>query len=126
MNFFSLDPTRIFETRSGVSTLKTAQKTLAVGNNQIVIAAVSGSKLRVMGWVLQSDGAVVGTVVFKSASGGTQLTAPVSVPASTGGTTDKLPIAYCGYFETNTSEGLYADITTAGVLINIFYLEYIP
>lgn len=123
---FTVDPIRMYENVNGICTVLSTGGTLAVGNNQLVVAAVTGYRLRIMGWIMQSDGATVGKIQFKSASGGTAITGPMGVPTSTSGVLDKLPVTDCGYFETNISEGLYADITTAGIYITLFYIKYIP
>lgn len=79
-----------------------------------------------MGWILQSGGTSESNIHFKSASGGTQLTGDQRIPPYTGGANHTLPIAYTGYFETSTGEGLYADVATDSLNGTLFYVTYVP
>lgn len=124
----TIDPIRYLETRSGIVTVTSTFFVSVVANNQAIIptASVTGKRVRVMGWIAQSVGAVVGSFTLKSASGGTALMAPLTVPPVTAGLSDKLPIIETGYMETNTGEGLYVDVTGAGVNFTIFNIIYTP
>lgn len=122
----SVDPIRYFETKGQVSTLTCAYLIGAVANNQQIVAAVTGKRIRVMGWMIQSSGAAPGAINFKSANGGTQLTAALSMPPNGAGVIDHLPITDTGYFETLTGEGLFCDIATTTMSVNIFYTTYTP
>ena len=126
MTYFRVDPLRIYETPSGVVQLTCTPFNGAVANNQSVVASASGKRIRVMGWVAQSSTAVVGTMLLKSASGGTALMAPLAVPVITAGSNDKLPVIDSGYFETNTGEGLFCDVTVAAIALTLFYITYTP
>lgn len=90
------------------------------------MGSVSGERIRVMGWILQSGGTSESNIHFKSASGGTQLTGDQRIPPYTGGANHTLPIAYTGYFETSTGEGLYADVATDSLNGTLFYVTYVP
>lgn len=123
----TVDPTRVFEVQGQVVTLICAaipSSTLTVGNNRTVIAGVSGKRIRAMGWDAQGD-AGIGAIVFKSASGGTVLTAAQYVPnGATAGLRYEKSIVDSGYFETNTGEGLFADITAFAINLNLYYIIY--
>lgn len=120
------DPLRIFETPKGVSQLTAATLAAGVANNQTLVAAVSGQRVRVMGWIAQSSTAAIGLFSLKDGNAGTVLMQPLAVPVITAGANDKLPIVESGYFETSTGVGLFTDVTTAAVNITIFYIAYTP
>jgi hypothetical protein len=118
---FILDPGRVFETKGEVAPVLSVGGLFLAGANQQVVAAVTDKKIRVMGWIAQSDDpAGVATMVLKSASGGTALMAQLTLAASPA--VDKQPIAFPGYFSTNSGEGLFVDITTNGVYLTVFYI----
>lgn len=125
-DYFRLDPTRMYETQKGVAKLTSKQFAFAIGNNQQVVEAVTGQKIRVMGWKLQTQGAAPGTISFKSASGGTALTPVLSIPTNAAGSFDTQELKDSGYYETNTGEGLYCDIATTAISGLIFYITYTP
>jgi len=123
--FEMIDPTRIFEVNGQVCLLSCATSVPTVANNQTVVAAVSGKRIRGMGLTAQSnvDAAIAG-IALKSASGGSiiyQFYAPPRLSSP-----EHLPIAACGYFETNTGEGLYVDVSTNVAILNVFYIIYTP
>jgi hypothetical protein len=122
----SVDPVRRFEIKGQVSQLKTAMLSGTVAINQQIVAAVSGSRIRVMGLMLQATTGAIGLVTLKSASGGGAISAPMWAPPNTNGAMVFWPIADSGYCETNTSEGLFADVGTATCYITIFYITYVP
>ena len=123
----TVDPTRNFEIQGQVCTLVCApipSSTLTVGNNRTVVAGVTGKRIRVMGYDAQGD-AGISTIVFKSASGGTALTAAQYIPnGATAGLRYEKAIVDSGYFETLTDQGLFADITVAAVNLNLYYVIY--
>ena len=126
--FFQVCPPKIFENRNdGILSLSAASAALAVGNNQQVVAAISGKRIKVMGWFMQSNHATaVSDFLLKSASAGTALTTTFSVPPSGSGFKDEAPIVESGYVETNTGEGLFIDVTTNTIRYTIFYIAYTP
>ena len=126
MTYFRVDPTRMYETPNGVCKLSCAAIVTTVANNQQVVAAVSGKRIRVMGWLAQSVAAAVGAFTLKSASGGTALMTPLYVPAITAGACEKLPIVDSGYMETVAGEGLFVDVITAAINLDVFYIIYAP
>lgn len=119
------DPTRIYEIRGEVCKLKTAAVSVAVGNNETVIAAITGRAIRVMGFTIQGDGGV-SKVTFKNGSGGAALFGPITAASSTTPDQFIVPIVASGYFETSSGTGLFADISTTAANINVFYLDYAP
>jgi len=122
----SIDPIRQYMINGQVSTVTQAFITGTVANNQVVIAAITGKRIRVMCVHLQGTGGAIGAVLFKSASGGTSLSPSYWAPANTNAAQFILPMTDTGYFETNTGEGLYVDIASAGVYVNVFYITYTP
>lgn len=123
---FTVDPIRKYENVNGICIVETAKLTTTVNNNWEIVPALADYRVRVMGWIIQSDGATLGTFTLKSNSGGSAISTPITVPASTGGLSDKLRIQDVGYMETAIGHGLFADVVTAGVLFNIFYIRYKP
>ena len=124
MTLKQVDAVRVYEINGQVCPLLAAQATHTVGANRTVVTGVSGSKIAVMGWIAQTDGAAAGSMQLKSASAGTMLMAPLFVPPSTGGLNDKLPIVDVPYFQTNSGEGLFVDIVTTAISLTVFYLIY--
>lgn len=103
--------------------------TFGVANNQALVAALTSPDqiILVVGWIAQGSGAAVGTFQLKSASGGTTIMAPLMVPSNAAGACDKLPINESGYgMATTAGQGLFVDITGAGINLTIFYKSYVP
>lgn len=119
-----LDPTRVFEVQGEVCELKTAMVILAIGNNQEVIAAVSGKQIRVMGLCLAANTATQPGVVLRDGNGGT-IKVAITPPANTN-PPFLWPIVDSGYFSLTVSTKLSADITTAAANIHVHYIEYTP
>jgi hypothetical protein len=126
--FNQFDPTKIYETqKEGVVLLQSAQViAAAVGTDRLVVSAITGKRIRVMGWIAQSCTGTVGSFAFKNGAGGAGFMGFLSVPPITNGLNDKLPITDSGYFETSTSTGLYVDIVTAAIDFTVFYIAYTP
>lgn len=123
-----IDPAKYFERRGRHSEsliIKTVGVSATVGSNRTVVAAVSGKRIRVMGYQIQSTGATQGAFVLKDGSGGSQLGGSFTAPPSTAAPM-KLEVKEGGYFETTAGNGLFADITTATVQIEVSYIEYTP
>jgi hypothetical protein len=96
-----------------------------VANNQTILAAITGKRIRVMGLDGYSDAAGGSVVAILDGSGGTVLYRAGFSSAITQ-TPKGLPITDSGYFETSTGVGLFMNaITTAGA-INVFYIAYTP
>lgn len=125
MEIRRVDPIRLFEGPHGVMQLYAARAEIAIGNNATILAGVSGERIRIMGMVFSAEDATAGFIRLKSASGGTQLLGRITCPVSTS-PAFQLPIVDSGYCETNTGEGLFADVAIAAVYGTIFYITYTP
>lgn len=125
-NFIQTDPVRYYQVNGDNCKLLQANIALAPGNNQQLVAAISGQIIRVLGWIAQGPAAGFPSFSLKSNSGGTVLTPHFFVPNNAAGLTEKLPINNSGYFETTVSQGLFADINVANLNMLIFYIVYTP
>lgn len=123
-----IDPIRLYQVKdNNYSPILSQPKALAVGANQQIIAAVTGKKIRIMGWSNQCSTATVGAYQLLDGSGGSALTGTRSPPLYTAGLFDNLPIVDSGYaMETSTGVGLFCTINTADVSFLIFYITYVP
>lgn len=124
-DFWTIDPTKIFQINGVVAPILWSAHGFATGNDQAVITAVTGQRIRFMGAWIKSPNVTQGTYAFKTASGGTFLTPTTYAPPYTDPLL-QIPIIPSGYFETNTGEGLYVDITIANVNMTVFYVTYTP
>lgn len=106
--------------------VSTVRGGLAIGNNQQLVAAMTNIKIRVMGWIAQSNTGTASAFQLKSNSAGTTIMAPLTVPPVTNGLSDKLPIFDSGYMETSAGHGLYVDVTGADLNLTLFYITYSP
>lgn len=118
-----IDPIRLYEISGTRYPILCAVCVFGIANNQLVVSSVSGYSIRVMGWDIQSNTAVQGTMVLKSASGGTALMSAKYAPPNTAAPWSK-PITDSGYFETTTGQGLYCDVTAAAVNLDVYYIQY--
>lgn len=119
-----IDPTKIYMVNGEVTKVSPAPFTIAAGATATLVAAISGYRIRVMAFFLQSTTGVQGGILFKS-SGGTSLLTPIICPPSTAAPF-LLPLTNSGYFETLTGEALQAMATTSDVYVNAFYTTYKP
>lgn len=119
-----IDPTKVFEINGEVCPVKSKYIGLAPGSNQTVISAVTGKRLRILGFHSTPSGAGNPSLVLLNGSGGTQLFGSV-LQANTVGPL-YLPVIESGYFETSTGVGLFATTATANLDLNVFYVEYTP
>lgn len=126
MDFELIDPTKIFQVNGVASILMSAQLQGIVASDQQVVAAISGKRIRLMGWLAQSQAATPGSFLFKNGSGGGGFMAPQFAPQNTNGLVDRQPITNSGYFETTTGIGLYVDIVAQPVNVTVFYIIYTP
>lgn len=121
------DPLALYESKKGVCPTQTAFKAATVGSNREIITGIPGKRLRIIFKDMQSATAAQGSIIFKSASGGTQLRSAINAPANTAN-----PLIYPliengdGYFDTLTGEGLFADIATADINLTVRYFAYTP
>jgi hypothetical protein len=121
-----VDPIRKFViSKNGsqeVVTILCATANHTVGSDRTVVAAVTGKRIRVMGFSCY-NGSSASTYNFKSNSGGTVI---FRGSKSINTTVDLLPITETGYFETSTGHGLFLDVGTAAVDLNVYYITYTP
>jgi len=97
----------------------------AVANNQQIIAAQTGKRIRLLGFTVQSSAAAAGAFLFKSASGGTTIWAVQNVLSNVN-PPFVLDFNSFGYCETNIGEGLFTDVVTTALNFNVFYVVYTP
>jgi len=121
-----VDPVRKFLVKEQVCQLTNYYLSASVANNQQVVAAVSGKRIRVMGLWGISGGAGISSCTLKSASGGTALQS-FTLPANTSAQPNvQMPVVDSGYYETVTGEGLFLDVATTAALINVQVIIYTP
>lgn len=130
MSFERIFPAKLYEGIGGeVTKLLSAPVTLtAATNNQSVIAAITGKRIRFMGLIGFSDSTTIpGRVFFKDGNAGTMLGFGIHLPVNNVGNQMTFPIADPGYFETTAGTGLFADLTSAAaVAMTVFYIVYTP
>lgn len=120
-----IDPLRVYEVKgSGVCPVKCAFVAPTVGSNRTFVAAVTGKRIRVMGYEIWSQGAAA-AILWKSLNAATNIFHS-DVPALATGLKDSLEIKDCGYFETGTGDVLAGDVAGDDLNMNIFYIEYTP
>lgn len=128
MSNYIVDPIRMIVIKSptGVDQVQTVQSVsfaVAIAADQSVVAAVTGQRIRVMGFNCTSTGA--GSVVnLKNGAGGAILYRCLAPPVYT--ISEKLDLSHTGYFETSTSTALVVDGGTAAAALNLFYITYTP
>lgn len=123
-----IDPLKYYQRKgrhSESTPLKAARFSLSTGNDQQIVAAVSGKRIRVMGLIAQSTTSTAGSFTLQSASGGAAFSGGYHAPANTLPPW-LLPITDSGYWETEIGEGLFSDVATAAITGDIFYIEYTP
>lgn len=115
-----------FQNQNGICQLKTAVVNgLAAAANQLVIPAVSGKRILVIGGNAYSSGAAT-TLAFLSASGGTLLRM-IALPVNTAATPNvPLTLHALDQWETKTGEGLYCTNSAVVALVSVSYIEYTP
>lgn len=122
MESFTVDPIRKFESKGVVSTLQCQPGRVVVGAGSVLVTAVTGQRIRVMGlYASPIAAAAVPGLVFRSNAGGTIIHRFTML-----GSGVLLPITDSGYFETATGQGLVLDLITADIDINVFYITYTP
>jgi len=119
-----MDPIRKYEIQGQVYTLLTAPGNAVVGLARVVVAAVAGKAIRVMGWRLQAQAAAAS--VTMTSSGGTLLHDLVGVDALATYRPDVQDVIDSGYFSTLVGEGLNFDVLGGAVYYNVYYLSYTP
>jgi len=128
-DFYRVDPTRIYEYKNGdVSTIASiVGQNVPVGNNNVLLAGISGKRIRVHGWDCQNMGAANADYAFKSGAV-TVLNAWRRLAYIAGGPVifDDRPVIDSGYFETATGEDLRLYVLGAAVNITVYYTVYTP
>lgn len=125
-----VDPTRLYEINAAgsgaqVCPVLSAHLEAAAVFNQTLIAAVTGQRIRVMGWTCGSTTATAGGFALKNGPAGARFHAQFA-PANTA-LPFVMPIADSGYFETSTSTALGLDVGGgSNINITIFYITYTP
>lgn len=125
MSILTVNPVRKFETDTGAWPLLSVTGAIGVGANSVVLAAITGKKIRVMGWSAVSQGAA-GSFQLLDGSGGTVIHHYRGFPALASGLNDDKPLADSGYCETTTGTGLYVTVVTAAVYLTVYYIAYTP
>ena len=120
------DPVRTIEIQGQRYPILQVGYNSGTATNHQLVAAVSGSIVRVMGLIAQSTGAVEGNFQFKSNSGGTVILHPIIAPLPTITSPFFMPIVETGYTETTVGHGLFLDVVTDTVNLNVFYISYVP
>lgn len=129
MNFLGIDPLKYYRRKgrhSEALVVKSAPKELSTGTNQVVVAAVTGKRIRVMAMYGHSNTATRSQVELIDGSGGSSLLHPTEFPGTNDENTFHLPPWDAGYCETSTGTGLYANVTGAAADFTVFYIEYTP
>jgi hypothetical protein len=124
MTALIIAPTKLYMINGEVCTLKCAFSSPTVGNNRTLVAAVSGKRIRVMGYRIKSQNAAA-AMLWKSLNAAVNVF-HCNIPALSTGLPEALEIADCGYFETTTGDVLAADVSGDALNVNVFYIEYTP
>jgi hypothetical protein len=95
-----------------------------IGNGQTVVAAITGKKIRLVGWDVQGTAAGFPVITLKCTS--VTLVAGRTIPNNAAGVSDKLPYNPYGYAETATGEALKIDVATANMMGVFQYIAYTP
>lgn len=119
-----IDPVKKYQINGVACPVRSAYLSAAVANNQSLVAAVTGSRIRVMGLLVQSLNAGGSQIGLKDASGGSTLLY-IAAPAITVGPTF-IPIVDSGYVETTAGNGLFLDCSTHEANVTVFYITYQP
>jgi len=130
----TIDPTRIYEVKttsggSQVCLLTPACVINAAALNVVVVSAITGKRIRIMGWTAQTDSATttdIATFSLINGSGGSTIQQALGVPSYGTGNFAEKEIKDSGYGETSTGVGLYINIGLKGLAITVYYIAYIP
>lgn len=105
--------------------ISTTVNTLAVAANTLLVSPTTGKRIRVVGGVTSSTGALT-VLNFLSGSGGTSLRI-LTVPLNTVANPNMLLVpSEDDQFETATSTGLYVTNTATTCYLSINYIVYTP
>ena len=122
-----LSPNKVFQDQNGVCPIiSVVFPSVTVTTNNLLITAVTGKRVLVVGGSAYSNGAFT-QLTFRSASGGTAKRS-VAIPANTVAAPNIFlcPNGLNDSFETNTGEGLYVDNSAVIAILSLNYLVYTP
>lgn len=124
MTALTIAPNKLFEfQKDGVVAVQSLFQVRPVAASSQVIAATAGKRIRVLGIITQTTGAI-GSMQFLSGNAGTILYSFVN-PPNTG-----IPLIITpnmlGLFETDTGVGLFDVINTTQATYTIQYIVYTP
>jgi hypothetical protein len=123
-----ISPPKVYEVNGQVTPVLSAPIQATVGSDRQIIAAISGKRIRFMGFMACAEDATTNfaSLKFKNGSGGTAFTHTIPCWAFPTSPQAGLPIVDSGYFETTAGVGLYADIGAVTVNMTVFYIAYTP
>lgn len=104
--------------------IKTLGAVVAAGASVQVLPAVTGKKIRLMGYSAQTNSAANAQINIQDGSAGT-VKEWTWIPQSTSNQAYHKPVIDAGYWSTTVSTGIYIG-STLEFLINIHYVEYVP
>jgi hypothetical protein len=104
---------------ANLGVLNTWDNVAASTTDEVLVTAITGKKIRVLGVVINQGDTTPSTVVFNSKGGGAGTAiSPTLKAAANGGFV--MPFAREGYFETNSGEGLSVSTgsgSTTGLVV---------
>lgn len=119
-----INPIKYYEVNGVPCPLFTACSNQTAGTNRTILTGVSGKIIRVMGDKTQGIGAG-GSILFKAGSGGSVIISH-SVPDVAAGRPYDNPVIDAGYYELTSGVGLFADINTVSIDVQVSYIIYTP
>jgi hypothetical protein len=120
----SISPPQYIEIKGQPCPVQVVYASRNVSANNLEIAAISGTRIKVMMLEAQTDGAATGKLQLLNGSGGSNLWC-YNTPVA-GQSPLFRPFCEIGYFETSTGTGLYSTITTTGQFFSLYYIQYTP
>lgn len=127
MSLFVVNSLKKYEVNGQVCPVISAGATHTAGNDRTIVAAATGKRHRIMGYVAQSAaaGATSGFVI-KAAAAGRALNALTEAPASGAGLPFVLAISDAGYDESDTGAALVVDVYVSSLNLTVYYITYTP
>ena len=119
-----INPTKVFETTTdGDLTLQSVFGSASVGTGISIVAAVTGKKIKVMGWKIFPTSDTVNSY-FTLKAGSTVLVGGMTVDANGVCKENDASINVTGYGDTGTNQALTMDVIGSNVFYTVFYLVY--